>query len=204
MQATESLINVVLNSNLQRYGGDLYVGSLTIIQSVMQLIIVPVNGFTSGVQPIISYNYGAGNFDRVKKTYRISLAVAFSAATICCIGTVSFPEFFAGLFTSNEELIVLAASVMPIYLGSVWIFGIQMACQSAFVGLGQAGKSLFVALLRKVFLLTPLAIFLPMKFGVMGIYYSEPIATFISAVTAGVLFLFTYRTILSPGSREVA
>lgn len=201
MQATESAISIVLNSGLQKYGGDLYVGSMTILQSVMQLLVIPVNGFTQGVQPIISYNFGAGKFERVKKAYRIMLAVSFSAATIGCILTTQFPEIFAGIFTNKKELIALVGKVMPIFMAGIWLFGVQMACQTTFLGLGQAKISLFIALLRKVFLLIPLALILPaVTDNVMGIYYAEPISDIIAASTAGIVFLLTKRRILSQES----
>ena len=197
MQATESAINIVLNSGLQTYGGDLYVGSMTILQSVMQLVVIPIQGFTQGVQPIISYNFGARKFDRVKKTYRLTIGVTFVVAAICCLCTVNFPAFFAGIFTSNEELISLIGKVMPIFMAGIWIFGIQMGCQTTFMGLGQAKISLFIALLRKVILLIPLAIILPKFFGVMGIYYAEPISDITAAATAGIIFLCVRKKIVS-------
>lgn len=203
MQSTESAINIVLNSGLQKYGGDLYVGSMTILQSVMQLVVIPIQGFTQGVQPIISYNFGAGKFDRVKKTYRIMLAITFSVATILCILTTQFPEVFASIFTNKTELIALVGRVMPIFMAGIWIFGIQMGCQTTFLGLGQAKISLFIALLRKVFLLIPLALILPaVTHNVMGIYYAEPISDIIAASTAGILFLVTKKKILSQESLE--
>lgn len=203
MQATESAISIVLNSGLQKYGGDLYVGSMTILQSVMQLLVVPVNGFTQGVQPVISYNFGAGKFDRVKKAYRIMLAVSFSVATIGCILTTQFPEIFAGIFTSKKELVALAGQVMPIFMAGIWLFGVQMGCQTTFLGLGQAKISLLIALLRKVFLLIPLALILPaVTNNVMGIYYAEPISDIIAASTAGIVFLLTKNRILSQESLE--
>lgn len=199
MQSTESLINIVLNRSLQIYGGDLYVGSMTIIQSVMQLIVVPIQGFTQGVQPIISYNFGAGKFDRVKTTFKYTLIVTFTLTTICCILTTQFPEVFASLFTNKEELLDIVVKVMPIFMSGIFMFGLQMGCQTAFMGLGQAKISLFLALLRKVILLVPLAIVLPLIFGtVTSIYYSEPISDIISALTACLIFLFTRKKILSP------
>lgn len=197
MQATESAINIVLNRGLSTYGGDLYVGSMTILQSVMQLIVIPVQGFTQGIQPIISYNFGARNFDRVKKTYRLTIAVTFAVATICCLLTVNFPALFAGIFTSDKELISLVAKVMPVFMSGIWIFGVQMGCQTTFMGLGQAKISLLIALLRKVFLLIPLALILPRFFGVMGIYYAEPISDITAAATAGILFLVVRKKIVS-------
>ena len=199
MQATESAINVVLNRGLLAYGGDLYVGSMTVLQSVMQLIVVPVNGFAQGVQPIISYNFGAGLFQRVRKTYRITISLTFGITCVCCLLTVLFPGVFAAIFTDQEELIQLVVRVMPVFMGGIWLFGIQMGCQTVFLGLGQAKASLFLALLRKVILLIPLAILLPILNGgdVMGIYWAEPISDMTSAAIAGILFLLCRNKILS-------
>ncbi|MDE6891388.1 MAG: MATE family efflux transporter, partial [Lachnospiraceae bacterium] len=138
MRATESLISIVLNSGLQRYGGDIYVGSLTIMQSVMQMYSAPIGGFTQGVQPIISYNFGAGNFDRVKKLYRrmIGICFAFSAGATALV--IVFPRFFASLFTNDGELITLVGKMMPIFMCGMLVFGLQNGIQPTFLALGQA------------------------------------------------------------------
>lgn len=197
MQATESLINIVFNSGLQRYGGDLYVGSMTILQSVMQLFVMPVQGITTGTQPIISYNYGAKNHARVKQTFKYTLSITFTVTCLCTLASFTFPAVFAGMFTSQKELIELIEKVMPIFMSGIWIFGIQMACQSAFMGMGQAKISLFLALLRKVILLIPLALMLPKFFGVMGIYYAEPVADILAALTTSTLFILNFKKILA-------
>ena len=197
MQATESAISIVLNRGLSIYGGDLYVGSMTILQSVMQLIVIPIQGFTQGVQPIISYNFGARKFDRVKKTYRLTIYFTFTVATFLCILTLFLPGMFAGIFTSDQELIALVKKVMPIFMAGIAVFGIQMGCQTTFMGLGQAKISLFIALLRKVILLIPLALILPKFFGVMGIYYAEPISDITAATTATIIFLCVRKRIVS-------
>lgn len=202
MRSTESLISIVLNRGLQMYGGDLYVGSLTIMQSVMQLFSAPLAGFTQGVQPIISYNFGAGKFDRVKKTYRSMIGVSFLISFCCTLTAMVFPGFYAGLFTNDAELIGLVGQVMPVFLCGMLIFGLQNGIQPTFLALGQAKISLFIALLRKVILLVPLALILPHFLGVMGIYYAEPIADILSAVTASILFLRNIRKILSVETLE--
>ena len=197
MSATESAITIVMNHGLQTYGGDLYVGSMTILQSVLQLIFVPVNGFTNGVQPIISYNFGAGQFDRVRQTIRRMIAITFTAAFVYVVFAMLRPALFAGLFTTDPELIVIVEKVLPVYIAGMAIFGLQSGVQSSFLGLGQAKISLFIALLRKVILLIPLALILPHFFGVMGVYYAEPIADVCSVITAVTLFLCNIRKILS-------
>ncbi|MBD5499865.1 MAG: MATE family efflux transporter [Lachnospiraceae bacterium] len=197
MRATESLISIVLNSGLQRYGGDVYVGSLTIMQSVMQMYSAPLGGFTQGVQPIISYNFGAGNFDRVKKLYRTMIASCFLFAASATLLVMIFPGFFAKMFTSDAELIALVADKMPLFMCGMLIFGLQQGIQPTFLALGQAKISLFIAVFRKMILLIPLALLLPLKFGVMGIYYAEPISDVLSAITAVGLFLCNIKKIVT-------
>lgn len=208
MQSTESLISIVLNSGLQHYGGDLYVGSLTIMQSVMQLISVPIQGFSQGVQPIISYNYGAGNRGRVKKTCGSIIALTTGISFFLTLMAVLFPELFAGIFTDDAELAALCGRVMPVFLAGMLIFGIQMGCQQSFMALGQAKFSLFFALLRKVILLIPLALILPAVTGsVMGVYAAEPVSDSIAAVTCGTVFALNFKKILDRGtdkSSEIA
>ena len=197
MRATESLISIVLNNGLQRYGGDIYVGSLTIMQSVMQMYSAPLGGFTQGVQPIISYNFGAGNFDRVKKLYRWMIGISFGAAAGATLLTMIFPGFFAGMFTNDENLVALVQQVMPLFVCGMLVFGLQQGIQPTFLALGQAKISLFIAIFRKVILLIPLALILPLKFGVMGIYYAEPISDVTSATVATILFLVNIKKIVS-------
>ena len=197
MRATESLISIVLNNGLQRYGGDIYVGSLTIMQSVMQMYSAPLGGFTQGVQPIISYNFGAGNFDRVKKLYRWMIGISFGAAAGATILIMIFPGFFAGMFTNDENLVALVQQVMPLFVCGMLVFGLQQGIQPTFLALGQAKISLFIAIFRKVILLIPLALILPLKFGVMGIYYAEPISDVTSATVATILFLVNIKKIVS-------
>ena len=197
MRATESLISIVLNRGLQMYGGDLYVGSLTIMQSVLQLFSAPLSGFTQGVQPIISYNYGAGKFDRVKKLYRSMIAVSFAISFAANMTAMCFPALYASLFTNDKELIGLVSRVMPVFLFGMLFFGLQNGIQPTFLALGQAKISLFIAMFRKVILLVPLALVLPRFFGVMGIYYAEPISDIISAATACILFALNIKKILS-------
>lgn len=198
MQFTESAISLVLNNGLQTFGGDLYVGSMTILNSVMQILFALNNGFAGGVQSIISFNYGAGNFDRVKQTFRRLIAVTFLMGLAFSLLVMLFPSFFAGLFTESQELVQLTARVLPVFCAGMTIFGIQTGCQNTFIGLGQAKLSLCFALLRKVVLLIPLALALPrLGLGVWGVYLAEPIADGISAVSIGITFLCTYQKILS-------
>lgn len=198
MQATESAISITFNVQLRAYGNDLYVGSMTILQSVMQILFVPMNGFTQGVQPIISYNYGAGQFKRVMATFRRMTVVTLLAGMALATCAMTMPELFARVFTDNEELIGLVKQVLPIYISGMLIFGLQSSCQMTFVGMGQAKVSLFIACLRKIILLIPLILLLPLKMGVMGIYWAEPIADVTSAICATLIFAFTHRRMLTP------
>lgn len=198
MQATESFISIVMNSGLQRYGGDMYVGTLTIMQSVMQFVSIPVSGFTQGVQPIMSYNFGAGNIERVKKTYFTMLGIVMSYTILLTISIMAIPGIFARMFTDSSELISLVEKILPVFVCGMLVFGVQMSSQTTFLALGQARISLFIALLRKVILLIPLAIILPELTGdVMFIYYAEPISDVTSALTCGILFACLFGKILN-------
>ena len=197
MQSTESLVTVVLNTGMQTYGGDLYVGSITIIQSIMQMIVMPTQGITQGVQPIMSYNYGAKNYRRVRQTFKRLLAVTMTVTCSAFVMVALIPGVLARIFTPEQELIQLVSRVMPLFFGGIWAFGAQMACQSTFMALGQARTSLFLALLRKVILLVPLALILPRVTGsVMGIYAAEPIADILASATTLTLFLSQRKKLL--------
>lgn len=196
MQSTESLVNIVLNRGLQNYGGDMYIGTMTILMSIMQLIVMPINGFAQGAQPILSYNYGAKNYDRVRKCFKYVITITLSLSTIWCIVVASFPTMFARMFTPDVALIELTGRMMPIFFAGIWAFGAQMACQATFLALGQAKTSLFLALLRKVFLLVPMALVFPMIWGVEGIFFAEPLADMLAATTTLTMFLMQKNTLL--------
>lgn len=200
MNATESFISIVLNHGLQAYGGDLHVGSLTIMQSIMQLFSAPINGFTQGMTPIVSYNYGARNFDRVKLLYRWMIGMCFGFRMISTATAMLLPRFYAGFFTNETELVALVGEVMPVFMAGMLVFGLQNGIQPTFLALGQAKVSLFIAVLRKIILLIPLAVILPRFMGVMGVYWAEPVSDTLSAATASVLFLLNIKKILSEES----
>lgn len=198
MSSTESLIGFVMNSGLQSYGGDVYVGCLTVMQSVMQFVSVPMSGFTQGVTPVISYNYGAGKHDRVISGIKIVFGVMVTYNFIIVLSSMIFPGFFARIFTDKEALIELTVRSMPVFMSGMLIFGIQRSCQTIFVALQQAGSSLVVALLRKVILLVPLAIILPrLGLGAFGIYLAEPIADAAAATMCGILFACKFKKMLN-------
>ena len=203
MQSTESLVTVVLNVGAQKYGGDLYVASITILQSVMQIIVMPSHGITTGVQPIMSYNYGAKNYARVRAVFHRLLAVTMTVTTAAFLLVALFPAAVALMFNDDPELVALVGRVMPLFFGGVWAFGAQVACQSTFMALGQAKTSLFLALLRKIILLVPLAVLLPWLSGsVMGLYAAEPVADFLASAATLTLFLKRRKTLLPLKTQE--
>lgn len=197
MVFTESAVQVVLNRSMMTYGGDLYVGTITIIASVVQLFSTPLSGYTNGVQPLLSFNYGAGKIDRVKKTFRYLLFSTLAITMGYCLLIELFPRAFICLFAQDEQLIELTVRGLRIYSLGLGIFGLQNATQSMFVGLGQAKISLFIAILRKIILLIPLALVLPMFLGVDGVYIAEPIADITSASIATALMLYHFNRILA-------
>lgn len=168
MASTESLVGFVLNGSLEKFG-DIYVGALAILQSAMQLVSVPLTGFAQGFVPVASYNYGHGDRQRVKDCFRIVLTVMFSFNFVLMLLMICFPTVVASAFTSDPELIATVEHVLPLFLAGMTIFGLQRACQNMFVALGQARISIFIALLRKVILLVPLALVLPRFCGVEGV-----------------------------------
>lgn len=197
MRSTESLISIIMNSGLQKYGGDIYVASLTVMQSVMQFFSAPVGGFTQGVQPLLSYNFGAQNFERVRQTYKRMILICGSFSFVGTAIVMAVPKLFAKVFTEDETLINLVGDKMPLFMCGMLLFGVQMAIQPTFLALGQAKISLFIAMLRKVILLTPLAIIFPFFLGADGVYIAEPVSDFASAITAIILFTLNINKILS-------
>ena len=198
MASTESFVGFVLNSGLQKYGGDIYVSALTVMQSAMQIVSVPLGGFIQGITPIISYNYGAGNKQRVKEAIRVTFMVMVTFNLVLFLAMIVFPETVASIFASDAELIRVVGEVLPMFLAGMTIFGLQRSCQTAFVALGQAGISLFIAMLRKIILLIPLALILPcfVQPAVYGVYLAEPIADAVAALTCTVIFIFVFRRVM--------
>ena len=169
----------------------------------MQLMVFPANGFAYGTQPIISYNFGAGNFGRVKQNFRIVSGICFAYTALFYLAVLLFPKTIAALFTSDAELCAVAAGMMPIYLAGMVVFAFQISAQTSLLGTGQAKISLFIACLRKIILLTPLAIILPRFIGVEGIYWAEPVSDTISALTSVLLFAYVSRKVLKSPTKEL-
>lgn len=199
MASTESLVGFVLNGSLKQFG-DIYVSSLTILQSAMQFGSVPITGFAQGFVPIISYNYGHGYTARVRECFRISLITMFSFNAAVMLFMIIFPGQVASMFTSDALLKDTVRQMMPVFLAGMTIFGLQRACQNTFVALGQAKISLFIALLRKVILLIPLALILPRLWGVKGVFAAESMADATAAVCCTIIFMMTFPKILKKGA----
>ena len=199
MQASESVISVCFNSSLLRYGGDVAVGAMTILTSVMQFAMLPLQGLGQGAQPIISYNYGARNVERVKAAYFLLLKSSLTYSILLWLGVMIFPRGFASLFTSDEALLEFTEQALRIYMACMFIFGIQMACQMAFTSLGNAKASILVAVMRKFILLIPLIYILPAIFTdnkTMAVYMAEPVADVLAVTFTSVLFFFQFRKAL--------
>lgn len=198
MQATESLVLISLNNQLSKYGGDLAIGAMTIMSSIMQMITMPLMGLTQGAQPIISYNFGAKNIDRVKKTFKLLLISCLTYSTVMVVLLMIFPEFFVGIFNDKPELVEITSWSIKIYFSGMFIFGAQIACQQTFLALGQAKISLLLALLRKVILLVPLIFILPMfmKNGLQAVLIAEPVADIVACFTTIISFSIFYKKVL--------
>jgi putative MATE family efflux protein len=199
MHSTESLLNIALNSSLQKYGGDVAVGAMTIMASLMQLIFLPLTGLTQGSQPIISYNYGAKNYDRVKATFKLLIISALTFSIVLWAFMMLFPQFFVSLFSKDPKLMELTSWAMRIYLGAGLVLGAQIACQQTFIAIGQAKVSLFLALLRKIILLIPMIYILPNFFSdkVFAVFFAEPISDIIAVGTTVIVFASQFKKLLS-------
>lgn len=195
MQATESVINVCFNSSLLKYGGDLAVGAMTVLATVMQFSMLPLQGLTQGAQPITSYNYGAGNAKRVKESFSLLLKVCLAYSMLLWLLVMLMPDKFVMMFNSDPNLVEYGSWAMRIYFAVSGIFGIQVACQQTFIAIGNAKTSLFLAILRKILLLIPLIYILPMFFEnkAMAVYLAEPVADAIAVITTGILFIRSFR-----------
>ena len=198
MQSTESLVVVTLNSSLQGYGGDLAVGAMTIISSIMQLVYLPMQGLAQGAQPIISYNYGAGNKDRVKKAFKMFITISISYSVVMWLFVMLLPQLLVRIFTSDVQLMETASWALRIYMAGIFALGAQTACQQTFVSLGQANVSIILALLRKIILLIPLVYILPLFLAdkVLGVFLAEPFADVIAATVTTIVFAVKFPKIL--------
>lgn len=195
MQSTESLIAVCFNSSLLKYGGDLAVGSMTVLTSIMQFAMMPLQGLTQGAQPIISFNFGARSAKRVREAFRCLLTACVTYSMVLWLLVQLFPRMFVLIFNSNPALVDYAAWALRIYMGATGIFGVQIACQQTFVALGNAKTSLFLAILRKIILLIPLIYLLPCFFAdkAFAVFLAEPVADLLAVLTTATLFARQFR-----------
>lgn len=199
MQSSESVISVCFNSSLLKYGGDIAVGAMTILTSVMQFAMLPLQGLGQGAQPIISYNYGAGNKERVKGAFWLLLKCSMFYSVLFWAVVMLFPQMFVGMFTSDATLAAFTRDALKIYMAVVGLFGIQMACQITFGALGNAKASILVAVMRKFVLLIPLIYIMPAIFTAdkaRAVYMAEPVADTLAITFTGFLFFFQFRKVL--------
>ncbi len=195
MQSSESVISVCFNASLLSYGGDIAVGAMTILTSVMQFAMLPLQGLAQGAQPIASYNFGARNPERVRKTFRLLLTVSLVYSITLWALIMLFPRAFAGIFTPDKELLDFTQNALRIYCAVLGIFGIQIACQMTFISLGNAGSSIIVAIVRKFVLLLPLIFIMPqiMADKTMAVYTAEPVADVLAVTITAILFSFQFK-----------
>lgn len=198
MQSTECLVQLTFNTGMQQFGNDYYVGAMTIIFSLSQMLFLPIQGIAQGATPIISYNFGSGDIERVKKAFKL-LFMAAMAFTIVGAGSfILFPEIFVRMFSSDSEIIQIARFGLPIYFIGFTLFGAQTACQQTFLALGEAKISVFLAMLRKIILLIPLALILPrVGLGTTGLFLAEPISDILAVLTTIVMFRLNFTRILA-------
>lgn len=196
IESTTGLINIILNVQLGRYGNDMYIGTLTIMTSIMQLIFIPMSGITQGAQPIISFNYGAGNQKRVLDTFKLTLGSTFIFGLTALVILLFNEREIVGIFSNNQELLALTAEKMPIYFGGLWAISIHVSCQTIFLAIGQSKISIFLVMFRKIIVMIPLAYLLPRFAGIDGIYLATAIADISAACMTFCIFCFNIRRIL--------
>lgn len=198
MQSTESLLILCFNSSLLQYGGDVAVGTMTILSSVMQFAMMPLIGFTQGSQPIISYNYGAGNIQRIRQGFRLLLISCLTYATLLWFLVMLFPQLFAAVFTSDPELMEMTIWGLRVYMFGSLLMGAQLACQQTFIALGNAKTSAFLAMFRKLIVLIPLIYILPSFFEnkVLAVFLAEPIADILAVITTVTLFAIEFKKLM--------
>ena len=195
MQATESLIAVCFNSSLLKYGDDIAVGAMTVLTSIMQFALMPLQGLTQGAQPIVSYNYGARNRERVEKAFRALLVSCVAYSVTLWLLVQLFPQLFILIFNNDPQLVEYGSWALRIYMAVTGLFGIQIACQQTFIALGNAKTSLFLAVLRKIILLIPLIYILPHFFEnkAFAVFLAEPVADLLAVITTATMFSIQFR-----------
>lgn len=203
MLSTNSLVNFVLNSTLLALGGDMAVGAIAILSSVLQFATVTIQGFAQGGQPIISFNFGAGKYERVKEAFWLLLKYCLLLASVLWVVVLVMPERLVAIFTSDKQMLAYASPFLRLYLLMLLPFTVQVVCQRVFLATGQAGVSVFFALFRKVILMIPLALLFGRLIGAAGVFAAEPIADFLSATAAFIVFLYRRRLIFGTGEKKI-
>jgi len=205
MVSTESILSISFNSSLSRFGGDLAVGSMTILASCTQLITMPTQGLVQGCQPIISFNYGARNTDRVKQCFKILLMFAAGYTILFWTASMLIPQVFVKIFNNDPALVEHTVWAMRIYMAGIFSLGFQLACQQTFMALGQAKSSLLLACLRKLILLIPLIFILPLFFEnrVFAVFLAEPVSDIVAAVVTVTVFFAQFDKILKKGPEKI-
>lgn len=204
MVSTESLLSISFTTSLAKYGGDIAVGAMTIITSINMLVTMPLQGFTQGGQPIMSYNYGAGNEGRVKKAFFMQFGVCVGYASLFWILCMLMPNMFAGIFTTDATLAEYASWAIRIYMAGIFSVGFQLSCQQSFMALGQAAISLVMAFLRKLILLIPLIFILPNFFAdkVFAVFLAEPVSDILAATITTIVFFTQFKKIMSKNVKQ--
>ena len=204
MQSTESVLVLCFNSSLLKYGGDMAVGAMTILSSIMQFAMLPLQGLTQGGQPIISYNYGARNVERVKKGFKLLLIACLCYSTLMWAAAQLVPQLLVMIFTNDPQLMKLAVWALRIYMAGVLLMGAQVACQQTFIAFGNAKISTFLAIFRKIIVLIPMIYILPvfMKDKVLGVFMAEPIADTIAVCTTCVMFFVSFKKLIKEMKKE--
>lgn len=205
MLSTEAILNICFNSSLSRYGGDLAVGSMTIISSCSNLALLPASGICQGCQPITSFNFGAGNHERVKKCVFTQIAICGGYTIIFWAACMLAPQIFAGIFSNDPALIEYTNWTLRIYMAGILAMGFQTSCQQSFMAMGQSVVSLLLACLRKLILLIPLIYILPalIENKVSAVFMAEPVSDIIAAAVTVTVFLTRFNKILNKGAKKI-
>ena len=191
MSVTNSIVQIICNATLQIYGGDLYVGVMTILNSIREIFTMPVSGITDGATPVMSYNYGAKNFDKLKKAIKFMSVICITYTFLAWITIIAFPDVFIKIFNHDPKLIAKSIPAIEIYFFGFFMMALQFAGQRVFVSLGKSGYAVFFSIFRKVIIVTPLTILLPKFFslGVNGVFLAEPISNFIGGLACFITML---------------
>lgn len=203
MQVTNSVVQIVCNSTLQRYGGDLYVGVMTVMSSIREIFNMPAMGLTNGAQPVISYNYGAGEYGRVKKAIKFMSISCVSIILLLWLILISFPEFFVGIFNNDSDMIAASIPVIHIYFFGLFMMALQFSGQSTFVALGKAKYAIFFSIFRKIIIVVPFTLILPRvwNLGTNGVFAAEPVSNFIGGAACFITMLSVVMPELKRGAK---